>query len=204
MTEKRNLRQRDRERRLHGYLPKPTVATQCLGCDTRFVPFGRIHKYCSKQCRWRHNYKTNPRPHLEKAKRLRAKHGARLRAKERMTWAQMREQRGADSPYMKGRYPWIPLLSAAKHRAAKTNKDFNLTREWCEQRWTGNCELTKLPFILNTFRRNGFSPSIDRIDSTKGYTQDNCRFILWCVNAFKITETDADIYRVAEALLASR
>jgi len=49
-----------------------------------------------------------------------------------------------------------------------------------------------------------YSPSIDRIDNSKAYTPDNCRFVLNCVNSFKHDGTDADIYRIAEALLLNR
>lgn len=49
-----------------------------------------------------------------------------------------------------------------------------------------------------------FSPSIDRIVPALGYTPENCRFILWAVNAFKHDGTDDDMYRVAEALIAAR
>jgi hypothetical protein len=48
-------------------------------------------------------------------------------------------------------------------------------------------------------------PSIDRIDSSKGYTPDNCRVVLWIINQAKndISEDDfqAALRQVAEAML---
>lgn len=49
-----------------------------------------------------------------------------------------------------------------------------------------------------------YSPTIDRIDSSGGYTQDNCRFILWAINAIKHMGTDEQIYALAKALIEHR
>lgn len=49
---------------------------------------------------------------------------------------------------------------------------------------TGVCEVTGLPFNLRAQKtRRWNSPSIDRIDSARGYTYDNVRFVLWAINA---------------------
>lgn len=48
----------------------------------------------------------------------------------------------------------------------------------------GVCEMTGIPFDMNAAgKRRWNSPSIDRIDSRKGYVYGNVRFILWSVNA---------------------
>lgn len=99
--------------------------------------------------------------------------------------------------------PWLLLLAAAKERAKKYNIPFDLTEAWAINRWTGCCELTDIPFRLGA-RGNGpktFSPSIDQIVARKGYTQNNCRFVLWAVNALKHDGTDEDMYLVAAALM---
>ena len=44
------------------------------------------------------------------------------------------------------------------------------------------CEITGYPFNLDGGRTFD-SPSLDRIDSTKGYTIDNVRVVLHCINA---------------------
>lgn len=99
--------------------------------------------------------------------------------------------------------PWLRLLAGAKGRAKKYNIPFTLTIDWARQRWTDTCELTGIPFRTDE-RGNGpktFAASIDQIEPRKGYTPDNCRFVLWAVNALKHDGTDADMYLIAAALL---
>lgn len=76
-----------------------------------------------------------------------------------------------------------------------------LTNEWAEQRWTGKCELSRLEFVLQTGKLSALSPSIDRIDSAKGYTPDNCRIICWALNRFRGNGTDAEMLVIAKALI---
>jgi hypothetical protein len=101
-------------------------------------------------------------------------------------------------------YPWMKLVVAARKRALQKGVPFSLTHEWARERWTGLCELTELPFDLTMSGKAGprsRSPTIDRIVPSKGYTPDNCRFLLHAVNSAKNTGTDADLYEVATQLL---
>jgi hypothetical protein len=97
---------------------------------------------------------------------------------------------------------WLYLLRKALERARKRNIPFDLTHAWAFDRWTGKCELTGIPFIRG---EEGFSPysgSIDRIDSNKGYTTDNCRFILMALNVFKGRMNDDEMKSIAASLLS--
>jgi hypothetical protein len=96
------------------------------------------------------------------------------------------------------------LLDGVKKRAKKRNLTFDLTLEWAEARWTGRCELTDIPFELGRSKLGPLSPSVDKIDPTKGYLKENCRIILLAINWMKSSGTDAQMYSVAEALLAKR
>lgn len=93
------------------------------------------------------------------------------------------------------------IVRATKNRAKRKGLPFDLTYKWTAAHYTGFCELTGLPFDLTPGKRSLYSPSLDRIDNSKGYTQDNCRFILWGLNAFKSDSTDEDIKKIARALL---
>lgn len=98
--------------------------------------------------------------------------------------------------------PWRQCLANARNRSLKKGFSFDLTREWCEQNWTGTCALTGLPFMFGTQTLFPFSPSIDRIKSSEGYTQNNCRFVLFAVNSFKGTGTDEQMLEIANALIS--
>jgi hypothetical protein len=102
--------------------------------------------------------------------------------------------------------PWIALLHSAKCRAKDRDIPFSLTKEWAQERWTGRCEVSGLSFSLGG-RDCGpkvYSPSIDQIEAKKGYTPDNCRFVIWAVNALKHDGTDDDMYLIAAAILENR
>lgn len=94
------------------------------------------------------------------------------------------------------------LIKGAKSRSVKFGHEFDLTIEWARQRWTGKCELTGIEFVISSGCIGFLSPSLDKIEPAKGYTQANCRFILACLNSFKGAATDADMMLVARALVA--
>lgn len=91
------------------------------------------------------------------------------------------------------------LIRGAKSRSVKRGHDFDLTLDWARERFDGKCELTGLPFDWSKGTMHSFSPSIDRIDSSRGYTQDNCRFILLAINSLKGAESDETMLMIALA-----
>jgi hypothetical protein len=88
----------------------------------------------------------------------------------------------------------------ARVRCQKTGMDFDLSREWAENRYTGYCELTNIPFDVSV-RAGPYTISLDRIDNTKGYLKTNCRFILHALNMFKGVGTEEDMITIAKALV---
>jgi hypothetical protein len=136
---------------------------------------------------------------------------ARRRAKRRYADAEVKErirkrsrdfyrnnktkvsQRIFDNP-TRARY----LVTAARNRKRKGK--FELTTAWALCRIEkGQCEATGIPFVLDCVG-SPWSPSIDRIDNTKGYTRRNCRLVVWLYNAAKNKHDDADVLLLAEAL----
>jgi hypothetical protein len=104
-------------------------------------------------------------------------------------------------------HPYMALLNGAKYRAKKQNIEFSLTRKWAEDRWNGHCELTGIKFQTGERGVQGarmYSPSIDRINPNKGYTENNCRFVLYPINGLKFTGSDQQMYKFAEHLIKSR
>jgi hypothetical protein len=75
-------------------------------------------------------------------------------------------------------------LRAIKKRAIRDNLSYGLDSEWLAERLrVGTCEVSGLKFDLTRRRRpNAYTPSIDRIDASGGYTKENCRVVLLAVN----------------------
>lgn len=94
-------------------------------------------------------------------------------------------------------------VASAKHRCLKKGWEFNLDREWAEERYTGHCELTGIEFNFDT-NKGPYSPSLDRINNSKGYLKGNCRFILNSINMLKGSGTEEDMYKIAFALCQSK
>jgi hypothetical protein len=151
-----------------------------------------------KQNEWR---RANPERVREVARaeyqRNKVAHAERSRAYR----AKNTPDRNAEYKRAKEKRPWRAALINARHRSLKKGFAFDLTREWCEQNWTGFCAVSGLPFSFGTQTHFPFSPSIDRIRSDLGYTASNCRFVLFAVNSFKGTGTDEDMLLIAKAII---
>lgn len=98
----------------------------------------------------------------------------------------------------------VCLYWAAKKRAQNRLLDFDLTPEWLKERLDAGCALSGLPFNYTNGVPHVDSPSIDRIDSEKGYTQSNCRTILFGLNSFKLRSTDAVILSIMESVVKKK
>jgi len=75
----------------------------------------------------------------------------------------------------------VEMWHSHRRTAKKRGLDATLTKEWIEGKLDGVCEATGLGFEL-TGGRGPKSPSLDRIDSGKGYTPENTRMVLWAIN----------------------
>lgn len=102
------------------------------------------------------------------------------------------------------KHPEIVMLSRFKSKAKSESLPFNLDLEWFRSRIEQNtCEVTGLEFEWLQYeggrkgRRSLFSPSVDRIDNSRGYTKDNCRMVVWGVNLLKNNQNEEDALIVA-------
>ena len=79
-------------------------------------------------------------------------------------------------------------MNGARARAAAKGREFDLDADWITERVSLNnfcCELTGIEFYTGRFGlpvHRAFSPSLDRIDNSRGYTKDNVRIILLAAN----------------------
>lgn len=94
--------------------------------------------------------------------------------------------------------PWEHLIWNARIRAKKKGMPHNITAAWGKSIWTGKCAVTGIPFDNNF----SFMPSIDRIDSKKGYLKNNCRFVGRLVNICKGNRSDEDLLKMAKAIVS--
>ena len=82
-----------------------------------------------------------------------------------------------------GRFTYF--LHTAKARSLKKNLPCDLTYEILQEifsRQEGKCYYTGMPL---TFQGGNNSISLDRLDSSRGYTADNVVFTLWVINRMK-------------------
>ena len=99
-----------------------------------------------------------------------------------------------------------PMYLGAERRTAEDGRAVFLTiREFADivRRANGRCEVTGLPFSEVCAPRDPFSPSIDRIDSERGYVAGNVRIVCLIANLAMNTWGEAPLRRVAEALCGS-
>jgi hypothetical protein len=95
---------------------------------------------------------------------------------------------------------WLQIKKAAIRR----NVPFAITMEdmWAQyQKQTGKCVFTGLDLILtNSNHFNKQTASLDRIDSTKGYTADNIQWIHKDANKMKMDLQEKDFFRIIKQI----
>lgn len=102
----------------------------------------------------------------------------------------------------KSRFRARHLIKKAKHR---NPENFNLSVEFIEQKIEfGHCEVTGLPFVMEATETkipHPFTPSLDRIDSSKHYTEDNVQVVCWIYNRAKGIDSPESVLLMADALV---
>lgn len=100
------------------------------------------------------------------------------------------------------------MLYGARHRAKKNNLEFGLTREHVYKLAQQSiCPISKRPFdwkIAITSNRQGShtsdSPTLDRIDPRRGYTDDNVWIISYRMNVIKNDGTPQELAMISQAV----
>lgn len=100
------------------------------------------------------------------------------------------------------------MWASSRNRAEDKGWAFDLTPEWIQPKLeAGVCEATGLPLELSGGDFKGYghfrpwTPSMDRIDPTKGYTTDNVMVVCWMYNQAKGVGGHADVVRMANAIV---
>jgi len=98
------------------------------------------------------------------------------------------------------------ILESAKRRTKEKGfTEFNLDYDFVYSLISyGKCIVTNIHFILenkNNSFTNPYAPSLDRIDSSKGYTKDNVRAVIWQYNTMKGELTDEQVLEICKAVI---
>lgn len=83
------------------------------------------------------------------------------------------------------------LWMTAKKRA--THKGYDFSIESKDVKIPKICPILKIPLIKGKNKVHSNSPSLDRIDTTKGYIKGNVRVISWKANKYKSDMKKKDI-----------
>ena len=88
----------------------------------------------------------------------------------------------------KEKAPLKLLLNSIKNGAKRRNLEFKIDLEFlldCWEKQNGKCYYTKIDMKYIAFKKDPFQVSIDRIDSSKGYTKDNVVLCCQSINYMK-------------------
>lgn len=97
--------------------------------------------------------------------------------------------------------PYYVKFHNMKARAKREGIPFDLTLD--KMVWPSTCSVLGIPLVYDLGRGKIMddSPSIDRIDPTKGYTEDNIRIISNKANTMKSSATKDELVKFAEEVL---
>ena len=152
------------------------VFSSCLNCNANLRSLGkrRSAMYCGDVCKNSYRKIKNPEVHSQQTAKYKSS--------------------------VKGRA--IAMYHGAKLGSRRSKDNFEITPEWIFQKLEGGaCEVTGLPFTYSLQARNPWSPSIDRIDPSKGYTLENTRVVVWIYNTAKNVFSDEDVLLMCQAVV---
>lgn len=99
--------------------------------------------------------------------------------------------------------PWVRAIYTAKARAKRLNLQFDLTIDYLKSIWVDDgslCPVLGIPMYSTSDTLDSI-PSVDRIDPTRGYVQDNIRIISYRANTLKSNASSKELFLVYQDLL---
>ena len=91
-------------------------------------------------------------------------------------------------------------IANAKKRAKQANVECTITREWLLENLVEVCPLLEIKLEYSATKYGNNCASIDRIDSTRGYTVENSKIISAKANRIKNNATIEEIQLLAKNL----
>ena len=114
-------------------------------------------------------------------------------------WALNREEFSKKKREKRDQDPRQDLVYAAKHRAKTKGFDFDISKD--DIVIPDICPILGTEISRRNTKQSRSSPSIDRIDSTKGYTKDNIQVISWQANTMKSNASKEELLAFAKWVL---
>ncbi len=96
------------------------------------------------------------------------------------------------------RYSCIQMKASAKKRAKSLGLDYDLTLDFMMSMAVDCCPILGLELSYGGGKKSNRSPSLDRKDSTKGYTVDNVWIVSNLANCMKSNASHEEIYKFSE------
>ena len=105
--------------------------------------------------------------------------------------------RQCNSERVKSLTPEWKMHQRAKQRCKKSGLEFNI--EVSDITIPDKCPALGIEINMNSGKSGAYknSPSLDRVDNTKGYTKDNIQVISQCANAMKGAASKEELLRFA-------
>ena len=94
------------------------------------------------------------------------------------------------------------IVTQVHTRARRRGLPYGLSVEWVKSRLAdGFCEVTGLKFETGAGLNDPMCPTVDRIVPALGYVDSNCRMVVWIFNRARGPWADADVLKMAEAVV---
>lgn len=108
-----------------------------------------------------------------------------------------------NSERVKSLTPEWKMHQRAKQRCRSSGRDFDI--EVSDIVIPETCPILGIQLNMNSGKSGAYrnSPSLDRIDNTKGYTKDNVQVISQLANAMKCHASNNELHRFAQWVLSS-
>lgn len=111
--------------------------------------------------------------------------------------------KACNSNRVKSLTPEWKMHQRAKQRAKQLGREFNLSVS--DITIPDYCPILGIKLNMNSGKSGAYrnSPSLDRIDNSKGYTKDNIQVISQLANAMKCHATNEELHKFADWVLSS-
>lgn len=101
------------------------------------------------------------------------------------------------------KYWFRNIVRGCKNRAIKKNIAYEIDENFIENlliKQHGRCNISNIEFIFEKTNKY-YTPSIDRIDSKKGYTKDNVQIILRVINIMKTDLNQKEFINICTSIV---